>query len=104
MKLRLMPDYDSHPLWEILPDGVRNLAPEELPISGDLQRALVAWAGRYDATLNREDPAASGFKTAQDERDFEEAGLRLWERLRLELSGQAEVTYFSQLEHRELHW
>jgi hypothetical protein len=102
MKLRLMPDYDCHPLWETLPDGVRNVAPEELPLSPDLQRALSAWAERYNATLNRDDPLASGFETVDDERDFEETGLHLWERLRLEMGERTEVTYFSQRKHRVL--
>ncbi|HYV50050.1 MAG TPA: hypothetical protein VFA20_34580 [Myxococcaceae bacterium] len=102
MKLRLMPDYDCHPLWETLPDGVRNVAPEELSLSPGLRQELRAWAARYDATLNRDDPSASGFKSAEDERDFEETGVRLWERLRQEMGARAEVSYFSQLEHREL--
>jgi hypothetical protein len=94
MKLRLMPDYDCHPLWETLPGGVRNVAPEDLPLSRELREALSAWAERYNATLNRDDPAASGFKTVEDERDFEATGLRLWDQLRRELGDQAEVTYF----------
>jgi len=46
--------------------------------------------------------AGSDGKSAGDERDSEETGLRLWERLKSKLRPHAEVSYFSQLEHREL--
>lgn len=97
-----MTDYEYHPLWEVLPDGVRNIDPGELQISEQLRSVLREWSAAYDATLRREDPASSGFASPEQERAFEETGMRLWEALRVELGGNAEVSYFSQLQGREL--
>ena len=54
-----MADYECYPLWE--GDGIGNVDPWSLDISSDLAAAITAWGDEYDATLNREDPAASGF-------------------------------------------
>lgn len=102
MKLRLMADYECYPLWLKLNNGVRNVPPSELPLSDQLQKALVAWAARYDSTLQRNDPAASGFATQNEEHEFEATGLRLWAALRSELGPSVHVTYFSQELHQEL--
>lgn len=103
MNLRLMPDYDCHPVWEISHDGVRNVDPNDLPISDQLKSHIRHWAERFDATLCAGDPASSGFASPADEADFEREGLRLWAALRAELGERAVVTYFSQLERREIH-
>src|SRR4051812_18027096 len=102
MKLRLMTDYDCYPIWERTPGGLRNVAPESLPIPADLAKAIEAWADRYDNILNREDPASTAFASEDDERDFEETGLRLWIALREALGDRAEVTYYSHKERRDL--
>ena len=102
MRLRLMPDYDCHPLWLVLPDGVKNLDPATLPISTDLRQTLKDWAASYDKTLNEGDPANSGFPSEAEESQFESTGIRLWDLLRSELGPGFEVTYFSQKAHREL--
>lgn len=88
MKLRLMADYECHPLWERLESGVRNLPPSELPLSKELKEALEFWAHDYDATLRRDDPAASTFPSEKAEHQFEATGLRLWAALRAELGLQ----------------
>lgn len=102
MKLRLMADYQCHPLWEKLESGVRNVSPAELPISDALKHALVAWAASYDSTLNQDDPAQSGFPSEREERGFEATGLRLWAALRAELGPTVDVSYFSQESRCEL--
>ena len=102
MKIRLMADYDCYPLWEILPDGVRNINPEELPISATLKENLCIWAGQYDATLHRDDPASSAFESKHEEDMFDNTGLGLWKALRSELGVIAEVSYFSQKKHCEV--
>lgn len=102
MKLRLMPDYDCHPLWDVRVDGVRNIAVDELAISPQLKRELSAWADRYDKTLDRDDPASSGFPSDQAELEFDQEGRHLWELLRKELGADVEVTYFSQIENCEI--
>ncbi|MEI6808214.1 MAG: hypothetical protein WCN95_05790 [bacterium] len=102
MEIRLMADYECYPLWEILPDGVRNIAPEELPLTDRLKHELRDWAARYDATLLPGDPASSGFRTTQEEQGFENEGMRLWASLRTEIGSGIVVVYFSQKQHREL--
>jgi hypothetical protein len=97
MKLRLMPDYECYPLWESRAAGAVNVDPADLPISDRLRQELRAWAQQYDATLNRHDPASSGFADREAEQAFEQEGLRLWQALRDELGPAADVSYFSQL-------
>jgi len=53
-----MADYDCFPLWD--EDG-RNVDPWSLAIPADLANALAAWSSAYTATLNSNDPLASGF-------------------------------------------
>lgn len=93
LKLRLMADYNCHPLWD---EGasVGNVDPGDLLISAELKRDLVAWAHAYDATLCSEDPRMSGFRTPEEEQRFESEGAELWRRLRLELGSGARVRYF----------
>jgi hypothetical protein len=63
--IRLMPDYQCFPLWEASPGTVGNIDPASLPLSVPVQERLTAWAGKFDATLNMNDPASSGFATQQ---------------------------------------
>ena len=102
MKIRLMPDYDCYPLWVVTSDGVRNIAPDELPISDTLRQSLLAWAARYDSTLRRDDPASSGFESRQAELEFDNTGRALGASLRAELGTRVEVVYFSQTQHCEV--
>ncbi len=94
MKIKLMADYESFPLWDLGPDGPRNLDPSALSLSPGLQESLDAWASRYDATLDRRDPARSGFADRLEERAFDEDGLRLASRLKVELGDDSVVVYF----------
>ena len=84
-KLKLMPDYECFPLWEASPGQVGNINPDELPISAGLRSKLVQWAAEYDATLNREDPAQSGFPTDESKAEFKRTGMELGEQLKSEL-------------------
>jgi hypothetical protein len=88
-----MPDYECHPLWEELPDGVRNLDPAALPVDADLRRDLLDWARDYDATLDPDYPPDSGFESREAEARFDERGRLLWGRLAAALRGVAVVSY-----------
>lgn len=96
MKIKVMSDYQSCPLWDLGPDGPRNLDPSELPLSADLKRSLDEWARRFDATLVIDDPARSGFTDPLEEQAFDEEGLQLATRLKAELGGESTVEYFEQ--------
>ena len=83
--IKLMADFSSYPLWEASPGQLGDIDPRSLPIKPALQKDLMFWASMYDATLNRDDPGSSGFKTPQKERDFQEIGRWLAFRLQQEL-------------------
>ncbi len=93
-KLRLMPDYECFPLWHA--DGLEfgDVDPSSLPISDVLRDELMGWAADYDLTLNRDDPARSGFKDDREEAEFIERGRSLAGRLRQELPQDWSVAYF----------
>ncbi len=88
----LMADYYSSPLWW-RGDLAGNIALDELPLTEATRSRLQAWADQYDVTLNREDPASSGFPS-QDEADaFVAQGYELLRDLRRELGPDYEVVY-----------
>ncbi|HRD27731.1 MAG TPA: hypothetical protein PLO65_05470 [Caulobacter sp.] len=83
--LRLMADYQCFPLWEASPGLVGNVDPATLPLSADLRADLLAWAAAFDATLDLDDPARSGFTEAASRARFRLEGESLGQRLREEL-------------------
>lgn len=92
MHLELMPDYDCWPLWRA--DRIDNVDPADLAISPPLRARLLEWANAYDATLNREDPALSGFASQDAEDAFDRAGRSIARDLQRELVGTATVAYW----------
>jgi hypothetical protein len=100
--LKLMTDYDAFPLWELFEDGVRNVSPDELPLSGELRAALVSWAAAYDGTLDPDDPALSGFASPAEEDAFEAEGRRLCQELQAQLGPAYQVVYYSWRDSRVL--
>lgn len=89
-----MTDYDCHPLWGVGTEGP--VDPRSLDIPESLILGLEAWRRWYDETLNREDPAASGFADDLDKALFAATGELLATRLALELGPETEVVYFDQ--------
>jgi hypothetical protein len=83
--IKLMADYQCHPLWNMSPGEYGDIAPCELPISKELQFRLSKWASIYDETLDVDYPPNSGFKSEELEREFKMEGERLAESLRSEL-------------------
>lgn len=92
--MRVLADYECYPTWLTGFAGVDNVDPAELPISDGLAASLLQWAQTYDGTLDRDDPASSGFPDADQESDFYAAGHELARRLAAELSGRYPVEYF----------
>jgi len=83
--IKLMADYQCYPLWEASSEVVGNIDPETLPLSKELIDRLNTWANDYDATLNLDDPAASGFANEQAKEEFASRAIMLAEDLRSEL-------------------
>lgn len=83
--IKLMADYGSFPLWEASPGEVGNIDPDDLPLSAALRQRLAEWARDYDATLNIEDPARSGFKDDASKARFKMVGAALADDLQAEL-------------------
>lgn len=97
-KIKLMADYQCWPLWDLQePD---NIHPAELPLSHETIERLLRWSDAYDAILNLDDPASSGFESQEAAAAFEQEGIRLWLQLRQELTPDYEVFYFSEGQHR----
>lgn len=97
--IKLMADYHCFPLWEVGGE-VRNVNPDDLPLTVELRAELRAWANAYDRTLNQEDPANSGFATPAEEEAFEAEGRRLWRALQDQLGSDYKVIYFSERDGR----
>lgn len=91
--IRLMADYQSWPLWWQAPHEPGDIDPRILPLSDETRDRLRKWSDAYDAILNWDDPASSGFATEAEEEAFEEEGEALWKQLQIELEGQYRVLY-----------
>lgn len=57
--VKVMADYDCHPLWALDPGVVGNFAPEDLGLSEELARDLNEWAAAFNSFLDRDNPAES---------------------------------------------
>lgn len=57
--IKVMADYDCHPLWALDPGVVGNIAPEDLGLSEELSRDLNDWATAFNSFLDQDDPAHS---------------------------------------------
>lgn len=90
--IKLMADYECHPLWHVSPDEFGDIDPEELPVSPSLKSGLREWARLYDATLNMDAPQDCGFDSEALEAAFRAEGYRLAEQLRIELGPDYVVT------------
>lgn len=84
-KIKVMADYQCHPLWDVSPEMYGDVDPNTLPISADLIQQLADWAREFDETLNMSDPASSGFKSAEAEAAFKVKGVKIAEQLQKEL-------------------
>jgi hypothetical protein len=102
-KIRLMADYGCDPLWGEEPDEIGDLDPTTLPISQETLKRLEKWVHTYEAILNWEDPASSGFPSVEAREDFDKEGISLWLQLRKELSPDYEVLYFSEILQKNIN-
>lgn len=84
-KLKVMADYQCHPLWDMSPGMYGDVDPNTLPISAELKQEFADWARVFDETLDASDPARSGFRNAGDKAAFKAKGIQLAEQLQKEL-------------------
>lgn len=68
--LKLMADYQCHPLWDMTPGKYGDINPNDLPISEDLKSKLAKWAYLYDETMDMDDPIKSGFRSENEAAEF----------------------------------
>ncbi len=84
-QIKVMVDYQCHPLWDLSPGSYGDIDPNTLPISTELKRRLTDWAAEFDETLDMADPANSGFKSVEVESAFKARGIQLAEQLQKDL-------------------
>jgi hypothetical protein len=78
--IKVMADYDCHPLWALDADLVGDFPPEDLDLSAELCRDLKDWAQSFDASLDRDNPADS-LVTPEEHAAHEQRGRQLAIRL-----------------------
>ena len=63
--VKVMADYECHPLWALDHDTAGDFSPEKLGLSESLTRDLIAWGEAFSNSLNPDDPANSEWTEAQ---------------------------------------
>lgn len=102
-KIKLMTDYNCHPLWWYDSEKVGNINPEMLPLSPEIIARLHAFAEAKDARLDWDYPPNTPPLTAAEIEMIEQEGVSLWQELKSELKSQYEVVYFSEKLLRVIH-
>lgn len=92
-EIKVMADYQCHPLWDMAPGMYGDIDPSSLPISSELKKRLFDWAHAFDETLDMNDPSSSGFKNAEAVEAFKKDGLELAESLQAELGAEYVVVH-----------
>lgn len=81
--VKIMCDYDCHPVWAANDGVAGNVAPNFLDISSALEDALLDWQDRFDASFNPHDPAKPKW-TAEQFLAHEKDGFELARRVKAE--------------------
>lgn len=84
--LRLAPEYGCSPLWNC--DLGEPVDPENLYIHADLVRRIFEWDEAFQATLNPDDPATSGFADLEAERAWAMEGRAISDAISSEWPGE----------------
>ena len=90
-RLRVAVDYGAFSVWDL--DGGGMVDPETLPIDADLVARMQQWADRFDATLDRDDPAASKTPSGAWRRRFHLDGQALARALQAQLGPAYDVRF-----------
>ncbi len=102
-RIKVMADYGCDPLWVRDAEFMDNVSPNApwLGLSDELIAALDRWAAEFDATLNRDDPRESGFRSPTEQTCFARRGRQLAERVAEEVGVSWSVRWFDHLEYQE---
>lgn len=90
--IKLMADYDCHPLWDMTCGEYGDISPCELPISKKLQSRISEWGAKYNETLDRDNPINSGFTSKEQEQEFKKEGAIIADCLKIELGPDYIIT------------
>lgn len=91
--LKFYPDFFCYSLWLLYDDGsVENIAPIDIPISNELRKDILLWEEEYDSIYNGDYPPNSNFKSKLDENMFFTKGIDLYNRLKIELPSEYEIS------------
>jgi hypothetical protein len=91
-KLKLMADYFCFPLWSTESDS-SNIDVYQMPISNELKQQTMAWAKKYDSTLNQDYPPDSKFESVEKRTAFIQEGNEIAKKLNNELNDDYFVTF-----------
>ena len=83
--VRIAPEYQCWPLWN--DETGDNLHPNDLDLSNDLARRILAWDDAFQATFNQEDPMESKFPTPEEEDAYQAETRILAEAIHQEWTG-----------------
>jgi hypothetical protein len=92
--IKVIADYHCFPTWVSSDVGIDDVHPSELGLPDELSAALMAWQEEFDATLNHDDPRASGFANDAAKEDFRARGLGLAREVKARRGTAAVVTYY----------
>jgi len=80
VRVKVMADYHTHPLWALDDDLYGDFSPENLDLSPELVRDLNAWAEAFTSSYDPDDPVNSRW-TEAEHNDHEAEGRKLAVRL-----------------------
>lgn len=95
LRIKVMPDYQCWPLWwdSGAPD-IGNIDPASLGLPAPLVADLTAWAERFEAGFDWDDPGRSPAPTSEEALAFEAEGRSLARRVAAALGPGAVVRYW----------
>ncbi|HEV8269992.1 MAG TPA: hypothetical protein VGQ04_01735 [Chitinophagaceae bacterium] len=77
--LKLDPEYQCSPLWVSLDGEIyKNFEIDASPFDELLKNKIFNWAKNFEDTLNQDYPPDSGFKSVEEEEQFEQSGIDIW--------------------------
>lgn len=92
-KLTLSVEYFNLPLFDHSLERMGGVELSELPLSIEMRKKIEEWDQIFQMTFNDEYPPNSGFKNISEMIDFNNRGLELVQKLKLELGPDFKIIY-----------